>query len=362
MQAKIQRVHIEPGRRILAVSDIHGERELFFRLLQKMGFCEEDELFLCGDIIEKGGESLRTLHAVMELSAQKRVHVLMGNCDSLWMDIASDQENEQLLHYMLYRGRGILHDMCARLGIKVSEGMDLLDAKRQMRKAFARELDWLSRLPHIIDAGRLCFVHAGLRSQTLEGQTDWDVMKYDEFLDEEQEFPYYVVAGHMPVSNVNRRVADMNPVIDQTRRKIGIDGGNAIRLGGQLNGLILPDVDSDAFSFAACDALPLVTVLQGQEASEDPVNIVWRENEVELLEQGEEFSLCRHPATGKTLWIAKEELLNYRDGSLHCGTGTDYRLGVHPGEQISLARRYRDWSLCKKNGILGWVENRRLQF
>ena len=43
-----------PGRRILAVSDIHGNLPFFQGLLQKIRFASEDILILDGDMLEKG--------------------------------------------------------------------------------------------------------------------------------------------------------------------------------------------------------------------------------------------------------------------------------------------------------------------
>ena len=58
------------------ISDIHGEYELFLRLLDKISFSETDELYVCGDIIEKGAESIRLAELIFSMS---NVHVIMGN-------------------------------------------------------------------------------------------------------------------------------------------------------------------------------------------------------------------------------------------------------------------------------------------
>lgn len=41
------------------VSDIHGEYDLFLKLLDKIGFSDGDRLIICGDIIEKGRDSIK---------------------------------------------------------------------------------------------------------------------------------------------------------------------------------------------------------------------------------------------------------------------------------------------------------------
>ena len=41
------------------ISDVHGEYELFLQLLKKINFSDKDEMYICGDIIDKGKSSVR---------------------------------------------------------------------------------------------------------------------------------------------------------------------------------------------------------------------------------------------------------------------------------------------------------------
>ena len=47
--ARVQRLRIPVGRRILAVSDIHGNLPYLRALLEKAAFGAEDELIVAGD-------------------------------------------------------------------------------------------------------------------------------------------------------------------------------------------------------------------------------------------------------------------------------------------------------------------------
>ena len=58
------------------MSDIHGEYELFLKLLDKIGFSENDELYICGDIIEKGRDSVKLARYIFSMPNAK---VIMGN-------------------------------------------------------------------------------------------------------------------------------------------------------------------------------------------------------------------------------------------------------------------------------------------
>ena len=49
------------------ISDIHAEYDLFMRLLDRIKFSDSDVLISCGDIIEKGNDSVRLLKFVKNM-------------------------------------------------------------------------------------------------------------------------------------------------------------------------------------------------------------------------------------------------------------------------------------------------------
>lgn len=81
-----------------------------------------------------------------------------------------------------------------------------------------------------------------------------------------------------------------------------------LKLDGQLNALILPSEDSEEFSWDAFDGLPVAVALDGQSPSSDSVNVRWGRSGLELLEKGEDTSLCRHLETGRVLPILNRYL------------------------------------------------------
>lgn len=58
------------------LSDIHGEYELFCRLMEKVKFSEGDALICCGDMIEKGKHSVRLTKLLFSI---KKAVLLAGN-------------------------------------------------------------------------------------------------------------------------------------------------------------------------------------------------------------------------------------------------------------------------------------------
>ena len=73
-KANVVRVQLPQGRRVLAVSDIHGSLEFFKGLLDAAGYAGDDILVLVGDLVEKGPDSLGVLRYVMELSRRRTVY------------------------------------------------------------------------------------------------------------------------------------------------------------------------------------------------------------------------------------------------------------------------------------------------
>ena len=80
-KARIQNLNIEPGRRILVISDIHANIPYFEGVLKLAQFSDDDILIIDGDFLEKGPESLKTLRVIMGMAEKENVHVICGNCD-----------------------------------------------------------------------------------------------------------------------------------------------------------------------------------------------------------------------------------------------------------------------------------------
>ena len=123
------------------ISDIHGEYELFVKLLDKIGFSDKDEMYICGDLIEKGRSSVKLLELV---SAMPNIYCIQGN-----------HEFDFLSHYSCLMMRAesdfdaVLERLQQRLG---SDGPPLT----------WELIDWLDALPLYIEKEDFICVHAGI--------------------------------------------------------------------------------------------------------------------------------------------------------------------------------------------------------
>ena len=347
-----------PGRRIVAVSDIHGNLPFFRALLDKISLTPEDILVLVGDLLEKGQESLTLLRYVMDLCRTHTVYPLCGNCDGLvYRFFRGDELDGRFFSFYLpQHPESTLRQLAREGGFDQTE--DLPRLRADLRAAYPEEWHFLGRMPTILETEHLVFVHGGVPSLEHMDRLDrWGCMKNDNFLGQDHAFDKWVIVGHWPVTLYRPDIQSAAPILLPGRRIASIDGGCVLKVDGQLNALILPQEDSQDFTWTAWDGLPTATALDGQEPSADPLNIRWGRSAVEVLERGEELSLCRHLETGRTLYILNQYLRTGPKG-VWCEDSTDYRLPVSPGDELTLVARTKTGFLCKKDGVTGWYYGR----
>lgn len=355
MKARIQRLSLPEGRRILAVSDVHGNLEYLRGVLSAAGFSPKDILFIVGDLLEKGENSLKTLRYVISLSKTHEVYAVSGNCDWWYPILYSDEllSSQNTLWYVNNKPYNLARQMCAEIGYPVSMDMDVRDMRDTLAAAFPEEFAFLRAMPEVIETERFTFVHGGLPGGEPETWDAWKCMKHDAFLSEGRSFDKYVICGHWPVMLYHESYVDANPIIDKSRRIVSIDGGCVLKDDGQLNALVIPDACSDDFSFFAYDRFPVRRALHRQAASEKSYYIRWGDNEVELLERGAEFSRCRHVRTGYVMDILTKYLTE-KNGRIYTNDCTDYRPEISPGDEVSVVETTSRGYFVKRRGISGW--------
>lgn len=66
---------------VYAISDLHGCREEFHAMLEKIAFSEYDEMYIIGDVCDRGKESIALLQDIM---SYPNMHLIFGNHD-VWL-------------------------------------------------------------------------------------------------------------------------------------------------------------------------------------------------------------------------------------------------------------------------------------
>lgn len=356
-KARIQNLNIEPGRRILVISDIHANIPYFEGVLKLAQFSDDDILIIDGDFLEKGPESLKTLRVIMGIAEKENVHVICGNCDD-WAEMYQpdypDIANDHAVKYIQHRKKSLLWDLCVDQGVDPMTLTDFRPLKDLFYKVYPDIWEFLGKIPHAIDAGPFVFAHAGMTpGKPLSEHTHSELDKVDALLKTDRSFDRWLIVGHWPVMLYGEDRVCANPIIDRERKIISIDGGCSLKDDGQLNCLMIPDINSEDFSFVAYDPFPTAIALENQKEGSHSYYIRWGDSEVQVLERGEEFSHCRHVRTGYEMDILTKYLFS-EDEITGCNDSTDFILPVQAGDVLHIVEQTSRGVLAKRNGVSGW--------
>ena len=359
LELKIERLHLEPNRRILITSDLHGGLEVFKDVLNKASYTSEDYLFILGDIIEKGPNSLDTLHYVMELVKNHRTFVLMGNNDTIAFDIVND-ENIDYLYYYVSNRSSIYKDMADALGIMLTSETNYYEVNKLLLENFKEELEFLLNLPHIIETDRFIFAHAGIENfDELSQNNPLKVMKTDVFMDNCQISPKLCFVGHYPTLAYAYKIADCSPKRNFQKRIISIDGGYAVKSEGQINLLAIESEQNVNIDYFYSDNLDEYMVIENQDGSNDCSLVIWNREKIEVIEEKSDSYMCLIDSKVK-LEIPKEFIYKL-NGIYYCCDYTNYILPLQRGDIVRLVQNYGQKCLVKKGPIIGWVETKKIK-
>ena len=186
---------------VYVISDLHGCYEEFMAMLEKIQFSEYDELFIAGDVCDRGRENMKLLQTVMGM---KNAHLIFGNHD-IWLaryvpDLIIGKKHSSHLFWLgsdfktwLYYNGGT---------ITMDQFMDLdFPACYDIRKyledntRYYQELSLLGRKYLIVHAGLGKYCRAGIHiSEIPEYELVWPHIGLDDN-------PYEdvtMIVGHYP--------------------------------------------------------------------------------------------------------------------------------------------------------------------
>lgn len=304
MQVRVKRLREKGYKRTICISDIHGNLPLFKALLAKIDFCGEDLLLILGDIFLKGPYPGETLRYAMQLSRQDNVHCLLGNCD-----FADDGLSRE-------------------------------------------EKEWLAALPHVLELDDYVCVHAGLAGENLTEQELEFCVKNDAFMENGGYFSKYVVTGHWPTDNYCHTIPCANPIVNEEKKIIAIDGGNVVRHGGQLNAFI---IQNSGHSFEAVCDYPMMASPVSQKSCGESVNVTWTDRALQPIDVHGEFTLCRHLKTDTLIHVPGSYVFRDAEGNICAKVATTHLLEVAKGEEVYVVEAFSNRILAKKHGVMGWI-------
>ncbi len=196
------------------ISDLHGQYRIFLNLLEKAGFSDEDKLYMLGDAVDRGSDSMKILHHVMRAP---NMDFLLGNHEMMMLSTVPKDGSAPACYQKLpeaQMGRWIIRNG----GNKTYYKYKLL--KREERLEL---LEWLNSRPLLttVKAGGTTYLltHSYFDLDKLNVpfrdwsyQEAWDILwkspyRPDLHVDPaeyEALTPMKVVLGHVPVYHADK--------------------------------------------------------------------------------------------------------------------------------------------------------------
>ncbi len=180
------------------MSDIHGCYDEYIRMLELINFSDEDELYILGDIFDRGNKPLEILDHVL---GNKNIHLLKGNHEKMFEE--AYESGDMSLWY--YNGGGTTDVEI----VNKSEGYEEMLYK------------YIKKLPFVKVVDKFILVHAGLYFPN-----NCNELTIEEFINIQEEDiclwdrsnvgsidntfkDYKVIVGHTPVQSITNSYEDV---------------------------------------------------------------------------------------------------------------------------------------------------------
>lgn len=225
---------------IYVISDIHGNKDAFNKIKEKIHFSKDDEMWILGDVIDRMPHGISILKEIMNTP---NIHMLMGNHELMMLDAYDHMRYAQYDAIELWFNNG---------GIPTCNAF--------MKENLDTRLSMISFLEHLplkvkINVGdKICtLVHAGIPDMFTEGSqseqltyTVWDreLIKtaWEELGMKDNE---YIIHGHTPTHDTIVGPDDLMSIKYESRHCINIDCGAPYgsKYGGRLACVCLDNME-----------------------------------------------------------------------------------------------------------------------
>lgn len=199
------------------ISDIHGCFDKFIAMLDLINFKDTDELYILGDIIDRGDNPLEIFEYIV---SHPNIHMIKGNHEDMCLRAFMDKD----FSLWMYNGGYVTFDALQEKGIGYINQF----------------LNYIKNLPYYTVVDNYFLVHAGLytaknEENALSDVIDdldehtalWDRSNIDRF---QEVTGYDIICGHTPVQTI---ISKEHNRIVRLNGKTYIDCG-AVFKGGQL--------------------------------------------------------------------------------------------------------------------------------
>ena len=187
---------------IYVMSDLHGCYDLYIKMLEKISFCEEDTMYILGDVVDRGKDGMKIL---LDIATKKNIICLRGNHD----------QQAAILLSNLYR---LEEKNCPKALVEVykmwlSDGgnatlMEYLKLSETEQKTAISILRTAALSKNIVVNGtEYLLAHTVPEVERLEDYEKWEVEEYTLGEPDYEELYFvdkYIITGHTPTGLIDK--------------------------------------------------------------------------------------------------------------------------------------------------------------
>lgn len=186
---------------IYVISDLHGHKNAFFSMLEKINWNENDRMYILGDVIDRGPDGIELLKYIKE---QKNMKLFLGNHEDMMMKSLTTSADMWMGTWMFNGGDATLS---AYEKLSRQEQEECLSYIKSLPLYEMIEVEGVSYL----------LIHAGVKMEDGSIEEIPKVVEEEDALWIREEFfnshiipSYYIIFGHTPTGAM-LRYADSLP-------------------------------------------------------------------------------------------------------------------------------------------------------
>lgn len=205
------------------MSDIHGNKQAFMKMLDLINLKEEDTLYIIGDVVDRGDYGVELLEYIKEVD---NIVLLMGNHEEMMYDAMINKDTNFDIFSNWICKNGGLPTYHSLMNLEKSKRYILLNYVHNLDKYKIIEVNGVKYL--LVHAGLYVFPNFTLR-ELLNIQGDNLLWIRGNFIKSKAKTDYKIVFGHTTVTSLSKYVEEDDMIKNNTiwfrDNKIGIDCG-----------------------------------------------------------------------------------------------------------------------------------------
>lgn len=185
-------------KKLFVVSDIHGDYTALAKSLMEAGYNENDEnnvLIVCGDMFDRGSESLEVYKQLKRLSDDGKALIIRGNHETMFIDYLKGKSITSFNY--IYNGENetfadFLHQTAPfetwwalngneKYPSNIEFAEWLKEAVNEINTEYPELLSWLENLPYWAETKNYIFTHGAIDTTVPDWHiADWERLIWDD--------------------------------------------------------------------------------------------------------------------------------------------------------------------------------------